>query len=53
MFQVVFEAKRGLTSSCDTALDNIKITEGACPGKFTEQNTKKQTNKHDHIFQTC
>ncbi|XP_051561427.1 zonadhesin, like [Myxocyprinus asiaticus] len=30
--QIVFETMRGLTSSCDTALDNIVITEGACPG---------------------
>ncbi|KAM8900426.1 zonadhesin, like isoform 2-T2 [Spinachia spinachia] len=28
---IVFEAVRGLSSSCDTALDNIVITEGACP----------------------
>ncbi|XP_063756545.1 LOW QUALITY PROTEIN: zonadhesin, like [Eleginops maclovinus] len=28
---IVFEAKRGLSSSCDSALDNIVITEGACP----------------------
>ncbi|XP_032400298.1 zonadhesin, like [Etheostoma spectabile] len=28
---IVFEAQRGFTSSCDTALDNIIITEGACP----------------------
>ncbi|XP_071334202.1 zonadhesin, like isoform X3 [Trachinotus anak] len=28
---IVFEAQRGLTSSCDSALDNIVITEGACP----------------------
>ncbi|XP_023821958.1 zonadhesin isoform X3 [Oryzias latipes] len=27
---VVFEAQRGLSSSCDSALDNIVITEGAC-----------------------
>ncbi|XP_051569103.1 IgGFc-binding protein-like [Myxocyprinus asiaticus] len=30
--QIVFEAMRGDSSSCDTALDNIVITEGACPG---------------------
>ncbi|XP_041925418.1 zonadhesin, like [Alosa sapidissima] len=30
--EIVFEAKRGFTSSCDTALDNIVISEGACPG---------------------
>ncbi|KAM6960357.1 LOW QUALITY PROTEIN: zonadhesin, like [Tautogolabrus adspersus] len=29
--QIVFEAERGLTSSCDTALDNIVINDGACP----------------------
>ncbi|XP_068569750.1 zonadhesin, like [Cebidichthys violaceus] len=28
---IVFEAQRGFGSSCDTALDNIVITEGACP----------------------
>ncbi|KAK5876154.1 hypothetical protein CesoFtcFv8_027151 [Champsocephalus esox] len=28
---IVFEAQRGLSDSCDTALDNIVITEGACP----------------------
>ncbi|XP_053199886.1 zonadhesin, like [Scomber japonicus] len=28
---IVFEAQRGLTPSCDSALDNIVITEGACP----------------------
>uniref|UniRef100_A0A8C1G4Y5 Zonadhesin, like n=1 Tax=Cyprinus carpio TaxID=7962 RepID=A0A8C1G4Y5_CYPCA len=28
--QIVFQAMRGLSSSCDTALDNIVITEGAC-----------------------
>ncbi|KAM3590633.1 uncharacterized protein V6R79_013313 [Siganus canaliculatus] len=27
---IMFEAQRGLSSSCDTALDNIVITEGAC-----------------------
>ncbi|XP_016535008.1 zonadhesin-like [Poecilia formosa] len=27
---IVFEAKRGLSSSCDSALDNIVITEGEC-----------------------
>ncbi|KAG5852102.1 hypothetical protein ANANG_G00058860 [Anguilla anguilla] len=33
---VVFVAARGLTSSCDTALDNIVISEGACPGCLSE-----------------
>ncbi|XP_054457047.1 zonadhesin, like [Anoplopoma fimbria] len=28
---IVFEAQRGFSDSCDTALDNIVITEGACP----------------------
>ncbi|XP_017282542.1 zonadhesin, like [Kryptolebias marmoratus] len=28
---IVFEAQRGFTSSCDSALDNIIITEGECP----------------------
>ncbi|XP_051914405.1 IgGFc-binding protein-like [Hippocampus zosterae] len=28
---IVFEAQRGLTASCDSALDNIIISEGACP----------------------
>ncbi|XP_035490491.2 zonadhesin, like isoform X3 [Scophthalmus maximus] len=28
---IVFEAQRGFTSSCDSALDNIVITEGVCP----------------------
>ncbi|XP_069042968.1 zonadhesin, like [Lepisosteus oculatus] len=29
---VVFEAVRGFSASCDTALDNITISSGACPG---------------------
>ncbi|XP_051800201.1 zonadhesin, like [Acanthochromis polyacanthus] len=28
---IVFEAQRGFSPSCDSALDNIVITEGACP----------------------
>ncbi|XP_056299287.1 zonadhesin, like [Pseudoliparis swirei] len=28
---IVFEAQKGFSPSCDTALDNIVITEGACP----------------------
>ncbi|KAM7377718.1 hypothetical protein PAMA_014158 [Pampus argenteus] len=28
---IVFEAQRGVSASCDSALDNIVITEGACP----------------------
>ncbi|XP_061920411.1 zonadhesin, like [Entelurus aequoreus] len=28
---IVFEAQRGLNASCDSALDNIVITEEACP----------------------
>ncbi|XP_028851976.1 zonadhesin, like [Denticeps clupeoides] len=32
---VVFEAMRGFSSSCDTALDNIVISDGACPGCLT------------------
>ncbi|XP_066578817.1 MAM domain-containing protein 2 isoform X2 [Amia ocellicauda] len=28
---VVFEAMRGMSASCDTALDNITISSGACP----------------------
>ncbi|XP_019745150.1 zonadhesin-like, partial [Hippocampus comes] len=28
---IVFEAQRGSTASCDSALDNIIISEGACP----------------------
>ncbi|XP_028285469.1 zonadhesin, like isoform X2 [Parambassis ranga] len=28
---IVFEAQRGFSDSCDSALDNIVITEGACP----------------------
>ncbi|XP_029382830.1 zonadhesin, like [Echeneis naucrates] len=28
---IIFEAQRGFTSSCDSALDNIVITEGTCP----------------------
>ncbi|XP_068612287.1 zonadhesin, like [Brachionichthys hirsutus] len=28
---IVFEAQRGTTPSCDSSLDNIVITEGACP----------------------
>ncbi|KAI5609967.1 zonadhesin isoform X2 [Silurus asotus] len=34
--EIIFEAMRGFTSSCDTALDNINITEGACPVCITE-----------------
>ncbi|GAA6104294.1 zonadhesin, like [Tachysurus ichikawai] len=34
--EIVFEAKRGFSSSCDTALDNINITEGACPGCISQ-----------------
>ncbi|KAK1797051.1 hypothetical protein P4O66_008443, partial [Electrophorus voltai] len=30
--EIVFEATRGFTSSCDTSLDNIVITDGICPG---------------------
>ncbi|XP_065806899.1 zonadhesin, like isoform X2 [Labrus bergylta] len=29
--QIIFEATRGLTASCDTAVDNIVINDGACP----------------------
>ncbi|XP_066578814.1 zonadhesin, like [Amia ocellicauda] len=29
---VVFKAMRGMSASCDTALDNITISSGACPG---------------------
>ncbi|XP_070710573.1 zonadhesin, like [Pempheris klunzingeri] len=32
---VVFEAQRGFSASCDSALDNIVITEGACPSCVT------------------
>ncbi|XP_076013062.1 zonadhesin, like [Genypterus blacodes] len=32
---VVFEAERGFSDSCDSALDNIIITEGACPSCVT------------------
>ncbi|KAM4612410.1 zonadhesin, like [Polymixia lowei] len=32
---IVFEAKRGFSSSCDSALDNIVISEGACPSCVT------------------
>ncbi|XP_061619132.1 LOW QUALITY PROTEIN: zonadhesin, like [Phyllopteryx taeniolatus] len=28
---IVFEAQRGFTASCDSALDNIIISEGSCP----------------------
>uniref|UniRef100_UPI0037E8B019 zonadhesin, like n=1 Tax=Semicossyphus pulcher TaxID=241346 RepID=UPI0037E8B019 len=28
---IVFQAERGLSASCDTALDNIVISDGACP----------------------
>ncbi|KAF4089273.1 hypothetical protein AMELA_G00064400 [Ameiurus melas] len=34
--EIIFEAMRGSSSSCDTALDNIKITEGACPGCISQ-----------------
>ncbi|XP_056156221.1 zonadhesin, like [Lampris incognitus] len=30
-FNIVFEAQRGSLDSCDTALDNIVISEGVCP----------------------
>ncbi|XP_008320519.1 zonadhesin-like [Cynoglossus semilaevis] len=33
--RIVFEAQRGFSSSCDTALDNIVISEGACPSCIT------------------
>ncbi|XP_061566690.1 zonadhesin, like [Cololabis saira] len=29
--RIVFESQRGLSASCDSALDNIVISEGACP----------------------
>ncbi|XP_028330841.1 zonadhesin-like isoform X5 [Gouania willdenowi] len=32
---IVFEAQRGFSSSCDTALDNIVISQGACPSCIT------------------
>ncbi|XP_029931628.1 zonadhesin, like [Myripristis murdjan] len=32
---IVFAAQRGFTDSCDSALDNIVITEGACPSCVT------------------
>ncbi|XP_055757341.1 IgGFc-binding protein-like [Salvelinus fontinalis] len=32
---IVFEAQRGLSASCDSALDNIVISEGACPACLT------------------
>uniref|UniRef100_UPI003AAC3F13 zonadhesin, like n=1 Tax=Centroberyx gerrardi TaxID=166262 RepID=UPI003AAC3F13 len=32
---IVFEAQRGFVDSCDSALDNIIITEGACPSCVT------------------
>ncbi|KAJ8007728.1 hypothetical protein DPEC_G00097200 [Dallia pectoralis] len=32
---IVFEAQRGLSASCDTALDNIVISDGACPACLT------------------
>ncbi|KAM9836548.1 zonadhesin-like [Aulostomus maculatus] len=32
---IVFEAQRGFSSSCDSALDDIVITEGACPACTT------------------
>ncbi|XP_071187476.1 zonadhesin, like [Salvelinus alpinus] len=32
---IVFEAQRGLSDSCDSALDNIVISEGACPACLT------------------
>ncbi|XP_067436173.1 zonadhesin, like isoform X2 [Thunnus thynnus] len=32
---IVFEAQRNLSASCDSALDNIVITEGACPSCFS------------------
>ncbi|XP_008433300.1 zonadhesin-like [Poecilia reticulata] len=33
---IVFEARRGVSSSCDSALDNIVITEGECPACDSE-----------------
>ncbi|XP_034146574.1 zonadhesin, like isoform X2 [Esox lucius] len=32
---IVFEAQRGTSGSCDTALDNIVISDGACPACLT------------------
>ncbi|CAB1351428.1 unnamed protein product [Coregonus sp. 'balchen'] len=32
---IVFEAQRGFSDSCDSALDNIVISEGACPACLT------------------
>ncbi|KAM3842690.1 zonadhesin-like [Diretmus argenteus] len=32
---IVFEAQRGFTESCDSALDNIVISKGACPSCVT------------------
>ncbi|XP_052417115.1 zonadhesin, like isoform X9 [Carassius gibelio] len=55
--QIVFQAKRGLSSSCDTALDNIVITEGACAGCIAgcdfDDNDKcgwKNVVPNDNIF---
>ncbi|CAJ1086482.1 LOW QUALITY PROTEIN: zonadhesin%2C like [Xyrichtys novacula] len=33
--QIVFQHTKGFTASCDTALDNIVITDGACPSCVT------------------
>lgn len=41
--QVVFEAQRGSSASCDSALDNIIITEGECPGGFRCMHTHTKT----------
>lgn len=38
--QIAFEAQRGFSASCDTALDNIVIAEGACPCKPTHTHTR-------------
>jgi len=40
----VFEAQKGFSPSCDTALDNIVITEGACPGENTHTHTHTHTS---------
>lgn len=44
---MVFEAQRGRTSYCDTALDNIVISEGACPCKYTHANTEPHTHRQN------
>lgn len=41
----MFEAQRGISSSCDSALDNIVITDGPCPCEFARTHTHTHTQR--------